>query len=81
MAGSDLDFDAVPDLCEMSARKDPRLAEVAPGSKVIACYPRAVQGLFHSAGHPLPAGVEILNMRAGTADEIVQSILPAGAAA
>ena len=66
-------FDAVPDLCDMSARKDPALKRLAePGAvKIAACYPRAVQWLFHAAGAPLPKeGVEILNMRTQTAEEV-----------
>ena len=52
IAASDRDFEAVPDLCEMSARKDPALARLAsPGNtKIAACYPRAVKWLFHAAG-------------------------------
>ena len=43
LASSDLEFEAVPDLCEMSARKDPRLPEFAvANTQIIACYPRAV---------------------------------------
>jgi hypothetical protein len=79
LAASDLGFDAVPDLCEMSARQDPRLSEMASGDRILACYPRAVRGLFQAAGFPLPDGVEILNMRATPAEDLVKSILPAGA--
>lgn len=75
---SDLGFEAVPDLCEMSARRDPALARLAAAgkSKIIACHARAVQGLFHAAGSPLPEkGVEILNMREQGADEILEKLL------
>ncbi len=71
-------FDAVPDLCEMSARKDPALAELAGENalEIVACYPRAVRWLFHAAGSPLPAeGIEILNMRTDEAEPIVQRAL------
>jgi len=71
-------FDAVPDLCEMSARKDPALAELADEGalEIVACYPRAVRWLFHAAGSPLPAeGVEILNMRTDEAQPLVQRAL------
>src|ERR1700733_11201010 len=64
-------FDAVADLCEMSARKDPCLKELAAGGplQIAACYPRAVKWLFSAADAPLPAdGVQILNMRTETAD-------------
>src|SRR5262245_55297032 len=59
-------FEAVGDLCEMSARKDPALQRFAAGKcvKIAACYPRAVKWLFASAGALLdPAQTEVLNMR------------------
>ena len=71
-------FDAVPDLCEMSARKDPALERFAGCGKlaIAACYPRAVKWLFHGAGTPLPEeGVEIHNMREEAAETIVDRIL------
>jgi len=67
-------FEAVPDLCEMAARKDPALQRIAGCGelKIAACFPRAVTWLFHGAGTPLPENqVEILNMRTRAADEIV----------
>jgi hypothetical protein len=70
---SGVSFDGVADLCEMAARKDAWLGEVARGgpARIVACYPRAVKWLFSSAGAPLPEqGVEILNMRTDTADAI-----------
>lgn len=77
LAASDLEFEAVPDLCEMSARKDPRLPLLAAQElQIIACYPRAVKWLFSAAGAPLPAeGVTVLNMRERQANDIVESIL------
>ncbi|MBN1417927.1 MAG: ferredoxin family protein [Planctomycetes bacterium] len=60
-------FVAVPDLCALAARRDPRLLEIAAGGSatIAACRPRAVRWLFAAAGAPLPAeGVEILDMRA-----------------
>ena len=75
-------FDAVADLCEMSARKDPELKRLAEGgpAKIAACYPRAVRWLFHAAQAPLPPeGVEILNMRERTAEDVVQALLGGGA--
>lgn len=60
-------FEAVPDLCEMAARRDPKLGELAKstadGLRIIACHPRAVKGLFTQAGTPLPDEAEIVNMR------------------
>ena len=72
--------DAVPDLCEMSARKDPALQRLASSGelRIAACYPRAVKWLFHAAGAPLPdTGVEILNMREESADAVVERVLSA----
>jgi hypothetical protein len=75
-------FDAVADLCEMSARKDPALAELAGAGgdvKIVACYPRAVKWLFNAAGVKFPeSGVEVLNMRTETAEKISNVILGAG---
>jgi heterodisulfide reductase subunit A-like polyferredoxin len=66
-------FDAVADLCEMAARKDPALARIAScgAVKIAACFPRAVKGLFHQCDADLdPKGAEILNMRTQSAAEI-----------
>ena len=71
-------FDAVADLCDMSARKDPALKKIADGgcTKIAACYPRAVKWLFHAAGTPLPAeGIEVLNMREDSAEHIVKELV------
>ena len=78
LGSSGVAFEAVADLCEMSAAKDPRLAEVANGGnvRICACYPRAVKWLFHSGGADLPEeGVEVMNMRAEGAEEIVEKLL------
>ena len=66
-------FDAVADLCEMSARRDPALQQLAANGavKIAACFPRAVKGLFHQCNADLaPDRTEVLNMRTLTADEI-----------
>lgn len=69
-------FEAVGDLCEMSARRDPALQELSKGDvKIAACYPRAVKWLFGACGAPLNReNTEILNMRVQTADEIVERL-------
>jgi len=79
LAASGCDFEAVPDLCEMSARRDPRLTELAASGalKIAACFPRAVRGIFTQAGASLPADAEIHNMRTEPAEQVVRSILPA----
>ena len=66
-------FGAVADLCEMSARRDPALQQLAASGtvKIAACFPRAVKGLFHQCDADLaPDKTEVLNMRTLTADEI-----------
>ncbi|HUG54160.1 MAG TPA: hypothetical protein VMR21_11180 [Vicinamibacteria bacterium] len=78
LAGAGVTFEAVPDLCEMSARRDPRLGELAASGdlRIAACYPRAVKWLFSAAGAPLPGqGVEVLNMRTAPADEVAAALL------
>ena len=78
---SGVSFDGVADLCEMAARKDPWLGEIAGGgpAQIVACYPRAVTWLFSSAGAPLPAeGIRILNMRTEPADEIASAVTAPG---
>src|SRR3954469_10225005 len=81
LAASGVAFDAVPDLCELSAKGDPSLARLAEGGnvKIAACYPRAVKWLFTAAGVTLPEqGVEILNMRTEPAEKVVFALLGPG---
>ena len=83
LAESGVAFDAVADLCEMSAKRDPALKQlVADGPlKIAACYPRAVRWLFNAADTPLPEeGIEIRNMRTETADAVVEALLSGQAA-
>ena len=73
-----VEFDAVPDLCEMAARRDARLQELATGGglRIAACYPRAVKWLFASGGAPLPeTPVRIWNMRVERPDTVVRGLL------
>ncbi len=79
LAAAGRGFEMVPDLCEMAARRDPHLAELARGDRpltIVACWPRAVQGLFVLADAPLPKqGVAILNMRTDTAETVLAGVL------
>src|SRR5438552_1474244 len=77
---SGVSFEAVADLCEMSARKDATLKRLAEGGaiKIAACYPRAVKWLFHTAQAPLPvSGTEVLNMRVQPADDVAAALFSA----
>jgi len=78
LAESGVAFDAVADLCELSAKRDPALKQIAEGGpvKIAACFERAVRGLFIAAETPLPeAGVEIRNMRTESAEQVVEALL------
>ena len=73
-------FEAVADLCEMSARQDAALQRLADGGpvKIAACFPRAVKWLFAAARAPLPvAATEVLNMRVQSADAVTDALLHA----
>lgn len=73
-------FEAVADLCEMAARRDPALVQLAAageesGIKIAACFPRAVKGLFHQAGADLPlTRTEVLNMRTQQGEEVANAL-------
>ena len=71
-------FEAVADLCEMAARRDPALQRLASGGpvKIAACFPRAVKWLFHQGNAPLALeAAEVLNMRVQTAEEVAAALL------
>jgi hypothetical protein len=73
-------FEAVADLCEMAARRDPTLQRLAADGavKIAACFPRAVKGLFHQASADLsPDRTEVLNMRTLTADDVIAALMAA----
>jgi hypothetical protein len=76
LCSSGVAFEAVADLCEMSARRDPALQRLAAGPvKIAACYPRAVKWLFAAAKAPLPSdATEILNMRVASSQEIADRL-------
>jgi hypothetical protein len=74
-------FEAVADLCEMSARRDPALRRLAESGaiKIAACFPRAVKGLFHQSAADLPIDrTEVLNMRVQSADEVIGALFTPG---
>jgi len=78
LCDSGIAFDAVADLCEMAARKDPSLGRYADGGpvKIAACYPRAVKWIFGGVGCKLNNDTtEVLNMRTETPEDIVESLL------
>ncbi len=72
-------FEAVADLCEMAARRDPSLKRLATGEtpvKIAACYPRAVKWIFGGCQAPLNTEkTEVINMRELTAEDASTSVL------
>jgi NAD-dependent dihydropyrimidine dehydrogenase PreA subunit len=75
---ANIEFEAVADLCQMSAARDPalKLWAKAESIKIVACYPRAVRWLFHAGGAPLPpGGIEFFNMRVDSAEKIISSLV------
>jgi hypothetical protein len=77
LAESGVAFDAVADLCELSARQDPSLQRLAAGGpvKIAACFPRAVKWLFHTAKADLPLdAAEVLNLRTQSAEEVAAAL-------
>jgi len=75
---SKVEFESVPDLCEMSARRDPLMKILAerPNLRIAACYARAVKGLFHSAGCSLPeTGPLVVNLRVKSAEQALSELL------
>lgn len=79
LGASERDFEAVPDLCEMAARKDETLegyAARADGGdlEIVACYPRAVRWLFHGGKQKLSDDVKVHNMREDSPDAISRAL-------
>ena len=78
LIASGVSFNAVADLCEMSARKDPVMQEMSQGGEVriAACFPRAVKWLFHAGGAPLAEERTVVsNMREQSAESVVAALL------
>src|SRR4051794_26712126 len=74
-------FEAVPDLCELAARRDPALARIAAAGpvKIAACFSRAGKCFFHPTGAPPPtAQAQIENMRPQPAEEAGNAMLEPG---
>ena len=71
-----VEFDAVPDLCELAAHGADELRTLAAGGplRIAACYPRAVKWLFASAQAPLTGEVRIWNMRVEPPSTIVDDL-------
>ena len=75
---ADAQFEAVADLCELSARRDPLLKELAAGGplKIAACFPRAVKWLFAAANAPLhPEHTQVCNLRTDSAETASAALL------
>lgn len=72
-----VEVEAVADLCALAAARDKRLDHWARAESlaIVACFPRAVRGLFQAAGISLPADrVQYFNMRTQTPEEIIAAL-------
>ena len=77
LAATKLNFEVVQDLCELAAKKDPRLKRWAKTDSlvIVACYQRAIKWLFNAAGAELnPERTQFFNMRTNTAEQIISSL-------
>lgn len=78
LSNAGVEFDAVPDLCEMAARGDARLKELSESGplQIAACYPRAVKWLFAAGGATLSEpDVRVWNMRVEPAEAVLRGVL------
>lgn len=78
LSNAGVEFDAVPDLCEMAARGDARLKELSESGplQIAACYPRAVKWLFAAGGATLSEpDVRVWNMRVQPAETVLSGVL------
>lgn len=74
---SGLAFEAVADLCELSARRDPLLKQLADSGPLLvaACHPRAMRCLFAAVDAPLPSeSTQFLNLRTENAETICAAL-------
>ena len=71
LCDSGLPFEAVADLCELSARRDPLLKRLAAAGPltIAACHPRTIRCLFAAADAPLSQeSAQLLNLRTEDAE-------------
>lgn len=74
---SGCEFEAVQDLCELAAGRDPRLKHWAQREDltIIACFARSIKWLFHAAGAPLDFNkVRVLNARGQSPEKIISAL-------
>jgi len=77
LADTGCNFEVVQDLCELAAKKDPKLKYWAQADSlaIVACYPRTVKWLFSSANAAMDLEkTQFLNMRTSTAEQIISSL-------
>jgi len=77
LCASGLPFEAVSDLCERSARRDPLLKRLASSARLVvaACHPRTVRCLFAASEATLcEENTQFLNLRTETAETTCNSL-------
>ncbi len=77
LARADVDFEVVQDLCELAAKKDPKLKCWGQGDSltIVACYPRTIKWLFNAGGVELNTEkTQFFNMRTSAAEQILSAL-------
>lgn len=83
LTSTHLPVEAIDDLCELAARKDPQLLKTAAehGLQVVACYPRAVKAMLEAAGCKFEGQeLTVYNPRTDSEETIVAKLLAEPAA-
>lgn len=82
LSAAGLPVEVVPDLCELAAKRDPRIAGWFSRSRVlvVACHPRAIRWLIRHAGvETCDGAIEVVNIRTEPAAAIGRRIPPSSA--
>ena len=76
LCASGAPFEATADLCELAARKDKDIENLAAleDITVIACRERAVRALAEAAGAKLSEKARVLDMKALSPDQAAQAV-------
>ncbi len=73
---SEVEYTSVDDLCDLSVHDPEKLCEIKNDEniEVIACYERAVKGIFHNAKIDLDSSNTVHNMRDQSPETIIQNL-------
>jgi Pyruvate/2-oxoacid:ferredoxin oxidoreductase delta subunit len=76
LQASEAEVTYVEDLCDLSIHEPEKLRELKGDQNIdiVACYPRAVKGIFHNAGIELNSSNPVHNMRTEKAEAIISEL-------